>query len=86
MEEALRNAGPVEAPPMIVANHAYRCADNSLYYVAFLSNNTATIRTTEDGVPTTLSSEDGDGPYAGEGYTVSGNGETVTINGKSCHT
>ena len=28
--EALKNAGPVEAPPMIVANRAYRCRDNSL--------------------------------------------------------
>ena len=45
--EALKNAGPVEAPPMIVANHAYRCSDNSLYFVAFLSNNTANIRTSE---------------------------------------
>ena len=33
-----------------------------------------------------LTSEDADGPYVGEGYTVSGTGENVTINGKSCHT
>lgn len=84
--EALKNAAPVAPPPMITANHAYRCSDNSLYFVSFLSNNTANIRTTEDGISTLLTSEDADGPYAGEGYTVSGNGENVTINGKSCHT
>jgi hypothetical protein len=84
--EALKNAAPVAPPPMITANRAYRCSDNSLYYVAFLSNNSANIRTTQDGIPTTLTSEDADGPYAGEGYNVSGNGENVTINGKACHT
>jgi len=83
--EALKNAAPVAPPPMITANRTYRCRDNSLYYVAFLNNNTANIRTNPDeGVPTVLTSEDADGPYAGEGYTVSGNGENVTINGKSC--
>ena len=84
--EALKNAGPVAPPPMITANRAYRCSDNSLYFVSFLSDNTANIRTTEDGIPEPLTSPDADGPYSGEGYEVSGNGETVTINGKSCHT
>jgi hypothetical protein len=83
--EALKNAAPVAPPPMITANRTYRCRDNSLYYVAFLSNNTANIRTNPtEGVPIVLTSEDADGPYAGEGYTVSGSGENVTINGKSC--
>jgi hypothetical protein len=85
--EALKNAAPVAPPPMIVANRTYRCRpDNSLYYVSFLSNNSANVRTTEDGIPEMLNSEDADGPYTGEGLTISGNGETVTINGKSCHT
>jgi hypothetical protein len=85
--EALKNAAPVAPPPMITANRTYRCRpDNSLYYVSFLSNNTANIRTTEDGIPEPLTSEDADGPYSGAGYTVSGNGENVTINGKTCHT
>lgn len=85
--EALKNAAPVAPPPMITANRTYRCRDNSLYYVAFLNNNTANIRTNpNEGVPVVLTSEDADGPYAGEGYTVSGNSENVTINGKSCRT
>lgn len=84
--EALKNAAPVAPPPMITANQTYRCSDNSLYYVTFLSNNTATIRTSEAGAPTMLTAQAADGPYAGEGYSVSGSGDNVTINGKSCHT
>ena len=84
--EALKNAGPVAPPPMITANRAYRCSDNSLYYVSFLSDNTANIRTTEDGIPEPLAAASAEGPYTGEGYEVSGSGENVTINGKSCHT
>ena len=85
--EALKNAAPVAPPPMIIANNTYRCRpDNSLYYVTFLNNNTANVRTTEDGIPALLHSEDADGPYEGEGITISSNGDNVTINGKSCHT
>ena len=85
--EALKNAAPVAPPPMIVANKTYRCRpDNSLYYVTFLNNNTANVRTSEDGIPALLNSEDADGPFEGEGMTISGNGDNVTIDGKSCHT
>jgi len=85
--QALQNAAPVTAPPpMISANKTYRCADNSLYYVDFYTNNTAMIRTTRDGTPTQLTQTGGTGPYAGGGQSVSGNESHVTINGKSCHT
>ena len=83
--EALKNAAPVVLPPAIVASRTYRCSDNSLYYVDFYDNNTALIRTTQEGMPTSLTSADGTAPYAGEGYTVSANANNVTINGKSCH-
>ena len=84
--EALKNAPPVELPPSITASKQYRCRDNSLYIVDFYNNNSARVRTSQDGAPTVLTSEDADGPYAGEGYSLSGNGNTVTVNGKSCHT
>ena len=64
---------------------AYRCSDNSLFYVNFLSNNTAAVRRTR-----APDSGHGDRPsqlaYVGEGIAVSGSGDNVTINGKSCHT
>ena len=33
-----------------------------------------------------LTAEGGNPPYTGEGNSVSGTGDQVTINGKSCHT
>lgn len=85
--EALRNAPPVVAPPpMIQASNTYRCSDNSLYFVDFYTDNTATIRTSRGDRPTHLDSTDGQPPFAAEGYSVSGTGDHVTINGKTCHT
>ena len=82
---ALANAAPVQLPPAVTASRTYRCSDNSLYYVDFYDNDTATVRTTQDGMPTMLTAAGGNPPYAGEGFTVSGNGTNVSINGKSCH-
>jgi hypothetical protein len=85
--QALQNAAPVTAPPpMIQSNKTYRCADNSLYYVDYYTNNSATIRTTQNGATTTLNQTGGTGPYTGGGQSVSGNDSHVTINGKACHT
>jgi hypothetical protein len=84
--DALANAAPVQLPPAVTANKTYRCADNSLYYVDFYNNHTATIRTTQEGMPTMLTAADGNPPFVGTGFSVSGDGNRVTINGKSCHT
>ena len=93
MAEALKNAAPVEPPPMILANRTYRCRDNSLVYIDFYTNNTALVRTERGGDPVaSLTAPGGNPPYAGqEGYSVSGNGENIsyTAPGKgtqSCHT
>lgn len=82
---ALRNAAPVQLPPSVTASKSYRCSDNSLFYVDFYSNNTAQIRTTRGGPPTELTQGDA-GALAGGSFTLSGNGDHVTINGKTCHT
>lgn len=90
--EALKNAAPIEAPPIIQASHAYRCADNSLVYVDFLSNNTANLRTERGGIPVAvLTAPEGNPPYTGSGYSVSANAERIsyTAPGKgtqNCHT
>ena len=82
----LANAAPVELPPAVTSSRAYRCNDNSLYFVDFYNNNTAMIGRTRDGEKIALAlGEGGIPPFTGEGYTLSGNGENVTINGKSCH-
>ncbi len=89
--EALKNAGPVALPPSIQVSRTYRCSDNSLVYVDFYTNNTALVRTRQDGTPVTLAAPGGVPPYAADGYAVSGNGESVRItapgkNNLSCHT
>jgi hypothetical protein len=88
---ALKNAAPVELPPAITDSRTFRCSDNSLIYVDFYSNNTALIRTTRDGAPTTLAAPGGTPPYAADGYSVSANGTHVRItapgkNNLACHT
>lgn len=86
--EALKNAPPVELPPSITATKQYRCGDNSLYVVQFYDNNSATIRSGNAQAAAIIlqAGEGGNPPYTGEGYSLSGNGDNVSINGKSCHT
>ena len=76
-----------ELPPSITASKSYRCSDNSLYYVDFYNNNSAAIhRGSRDAAATMLTGTSASGPFAAEGQSVSGTGDNVTINGKSCHT
>jgi hypothetical protein len=92
MAEALRNAKHVAPPPMIQVTRTYRCRDNSLYYVDFYTNHTATLRKTEEGIPEAmLTAESGNPPYAGSDYSVSGSGTQVSITApghgsQTCHT
>ena len=76
-----------DLPPSITANKIYRCSDNSLFYVTFYTDNSAMLRrgsSNADG--TRLEGAGASGPFTAEGQSVSGNGDNVTINGKSCHT
>src|SRR5688500_7085376 len=93
MADDLKNAAPIAPPPMIQVSRTYRCRDNSLYYVDFYTNNTAMVRTQQGGDPVAmLTAEGGNPPYVGqEGYSVSGNGEQVSISApgrgsQTCHT
>ena len=85
---APRNALPPEAlPPAITASKIYRCADNSLFYVDFYNNNSAALhRGSHDAAPTMLTGTSANGPFTAAGQSVSGTGNNVNINGKSCHT
>src|SRR6187551_61428 len=90
MEEALKNAPRVEAPPMMVASRTYRCRDNSLVFVDFFTNNTAQLRTSRDGTPTVLTAAGGNPPYSAPGFSVSANSDNISLTapGKgtlSCH-
>ena len=84
---------PLVLPPSIVASKAYRCKDNSLAYVDFLSDNkTATVRDARDGTPTALTMAEPGQPFIAEGYSLTGSATdaniTLTRPGKgsqSCH-
>jgi hypothetical protein len=76
-----------DLPPSITASKTYRCAypSNALYYVDFYSDNRASVREGQrTATPKMLTGTSPSGPFAGEGVTLSGNGDNVTINGTSC--
>jgi hypothetical protein len=93
MEQELANAAPVEAPPMIQKQDDYRCKDNSLVTVQFMTNNSVQVRTEEGGPLTILTAAAAEGnetapadtfTSADGSMTLSGSGETITFNGQSC--
>ncbi len=81
MKEQLAKAKPVELPPAIQASRTYRCKDNSLVYIDFMSNNTAIVRKEKGAEPplATVTAETAGGEYkSADGYTVSGNSQQIT--------
>ena len=86
MASQLANAAPVELPPSVKNSFQFRCKDNSLVFVDFLSDDkTANLRTAKDGAPTKLIAAQPGQPFEGAGYKVEGNGKqvTITLPGKS---
>ena len=76
----IASAPPVKLPPSISSSMSYRCKDNSLLYVDFLSDGTsANLRKTKEGEPVALTAPEAGKPFAGGGYTVTGSGKSVTI-------
>ena len=84
---------PLVLPPSIVASKTYRCKDNSLAYVDYLSDGkTATVRDTREATPVALTMAEPGKPYTAEGYSLTGTATaasvTLTRPGKgsqSCH-
>jgi hypothetical protein len=66
--------GPVALPPAITSTKVYRCADNKIVYVDWLSDNkSANIRTEKGGAPTALTAaEPGKTMTAAGGYSLDG--------------
>ena len=91
-DSADANAG-VELPPSIAASKTYRCADNSVIQVDWLSDNkTANVRTEQNGAPTQVTApEPGQPMTSASGLGLKGTVAgpvTVTLPGgatKSCH-
>jgi hypothetical protein len=71
---------PVALPPSIAASKIYRCADNKIVYVDYLSDGkTANVRTEAGGSPTQVVAAEADKPMTGPaGYEVSGTAGSAT--------
>src|SRR5689334_5721626 len=74
---AVANASSVQLPPSIQASKAYRCKDNSLIYVDWLSDGTARVKKTREEVGTTL-------PAGDKSLTGDAKAASITYNGQSC--
>ena len=78
----------VKLPPAIVANHKYRCKDNSVIQIDWLSDGTEnSARVTPDGgTAVTVAQAEANGPYTTEGASLTGDPQatSVTYGGKSC--
>jgi len=75
-DEPMNNVGVV-LPPSIQASKAYRCKDNSLIYVDWLSDGTARVKKTREEVGTTL-------PAGDKSLTGDSKAGSITYNGQSC--
>jgi hypothetical protein len=75
-DQPMNNVGVV-LPPSIQASKAYRCKDNSLIYVDWLSDGTARVKKTREEVGTTIAA--GDKSLTGDAKATS-----ITYNGQSC--
>ena len=77
--EANSVAAPVVLPPAIVASKTYRCKDNSLVYIDWLSDNTARIKKDKNEVGTTVTPGADGSPLTGDPKASS-----ITYSGQSC--
>ena len=78
----------VQLPPSIVASHKYRCGDNSIVSIDWLSDGKVnSARATPDGgAGVNLAQAEAGGDYTAEGTTLKGDPQaaSITFNGKSC--
>ena len=71
--------GDVVLPPAISASKSYRCKDNSLVSIDWLSDGTARIKSDTPGQGTTVTPGAEGSPLTGDPKAA-----TVTYNGQSC--
>ena len=72
------NTAPVVLPPSIVASHSYRCKDNSLLFIDWMSDGGARAKTSRDARATAVA-VGADAPLTGDPQA-----KTITYNGLSC--
>ena len=73
-------AAPVELPPSIAASKIYRCKDNSVVYIDWLSDNkSANVRTEKNGAPTQVKAAEAGEAMVAEGYSLTGNATAGSV-------
>ncbi|HKT13979.1 MAG TPA: hypothetical protein VJR87_01095 [Allosphingosinicella sp.] len=78
--DALAKAKPVALPPSIAASRIYRCKDNSLLYIDFMSDQkSANFRTKKGDDPVVLTAPEAGQPFTAAGYSVAGSGSQITV-------
>ena len=71
--DAAANAAPIELPPSISASKIYRCKDNSVVYIDWLSDRkSANVRGDRNGPATHLAAPEEGQPMLAEGYSLTG--------------
>ena len=74
------NGAKVVLPPSIAATKTYRCKDNSLLYIDWLTDGSARVKTTEADVGTSVVvGAEGTPSLKGDAKAAS-----ITYNGQSC--
>ncbi len=72
-------APPVALPPMVLTSHIYRCKDNSLAKVEFMSDKTAMYYEGDSKTGTKLAQAPEGGAYKADGYSVSGPDAEISL-------
>lgn len=76
---AIQASGPVELPPSVSASKTYRCADNSVVHVDWLSDGkSANVRTEAGGTVHVAAPETGQPMTGGTGYSVAGTADAAS--------
>jgi len=68
---------PVALPPSIAASKSYRCKDNGLIYIDWMSDGTARVKKTREEVGTPVT--------PGAELKGDANAKSITYNGQSCN-
>ena len=88
------NAAPIELPPSILASKIYRCKDNSIVYIDWLSDNkSANVRTERNGAATHVAGAEPGQPMTAEGgASLTGEATATSVSltlpgkaGQTCH-
>lgn len=72
---------PVALPPSVISSKTYRCADNKIVYVDWLSDNkSANLRTEKGASPTQVTAaEPGKAMTAAGGYSIEGTSAASSV-------